>query len=646
MTTSCCYVKIMDAVINGAIVLAKSKNLPELTKVHQVNTQNRANIHEQSTLMSSSNISKTSGINHCIYTDTCNYISIIQQEFTLSGTCKIAASHQAVLIATIGERVVSTHILSAVESGSNQFDTPSDEVCVNFSMPLDFTLLNEYVHLSIKFTLFNKTQRVLIDLPVSDLLVNALGSDFKVESIAPSYGFFGGGKSEPLIVEVGGNIRSLTLSLDQQKSFLNLRGLTFFDADNNPIPADGMSVSCSSTNQPDPHSTKLLHGQGFHSKREDCPWITVTFETLSFVKRVEVSNRRDKLGSRAQKLRISVVDEFHAKFAAYSPFSQLSIAEFLIKIFEMGAYTALFTKDILTRREAILDCVLASLTSKPQNKETVFFALNFISTWATELPIQYLHNKELKILATYIFEATKGRLGFSLMPFSRLLPYTNNLEFLELELNRLRDKNSLANIMFTKHGLSKQGMLVQNILDVLKTLDTVMNDFAEMGLRPCLAYGTLLGAYREKQFIAHDDDVDILVEFADEGLTREKAYALRTKLIEQLDLKKYRVSSGSKVPTNLNIHLYLKETNIMIDVFPYWHDGENAILHMEKMAIRAIPRTILAGRTEIELAGKTFMAPGETEAFLVERYGETWNVSDKYHEWTWPIKTQQTDNEA
>jgi hypothetical protein len=644
MTTSCCYVKIMDAIINGAIVLAKSKNLPELTKVHQVNTQNRANIHEQSTLMSSSNISKTSGINHCIYTDTCNYISIIQQEFTLSGTCKIAANHQAVLIATIGERVVSTHILSALESGTNKFDTPSDEVCVNFSMQLDFTLLYKLVNLSIKFTLFNKTQRVLIDLPVSDLLVNALGSGFKVESIAPSYGFFGGGKSEPLVVEVGKNIRSLTLSLDQQKGFLNLRALTLFDADNNPIPADGMSVSCSSTNHPDPHSTKLLHGQGFHSKLEDCPWFTITFETLSFVKRVEVSNRRDKWGSRAQKLRISVVDEFHAEFAAYSPFSQLNIAKFLIKILEMDAYTALFTKDNLTRREVILDCVLASLNSKPQNKESVFFALNFISTWARELPTQYLHNKELKILAMYMFEVTKDQLGFFLMPFSRLFPYTNNLEFLELELNRLCDKNSLAHIMFTKHGVSRRGMLVQNIPVVLKTLETVMNDFAKMGLRPCLAYGTLLGAYREKQFIAHDDDVDILVEFADEGLTRDKVFALRAKLIEQLDPKKYRVSSEGKVPNNLNIHLYLKETNIMIDVFPYWHDGENVLLHMENMAIRAIPRAILAARTEIELAGKTFMAPDETEAFLVERYGETWNVSDKYHEWPWPIKTQEADN--
>jgi hypothetical protein len=590
-----------------------------------------------------SNNLKPSGTNHCTYTDTSNQISIIQQGFTFNGTCQVLVGHQAVLIATVGEQVVSTQIFGTVESGIIQSDMSSETVCVNFLMQLDVILLSKMAHLKIKFTLFNKTQRVLMELLVSDLIVNAMGSDFIVESIAPSYGFFGGGKNEPLSVAVERNIRTLTLCIDQQKGFLNLRAITFFDADDNPIPADDMFVSCSSTNHSDPHSSKLLHGQGFHSKLEDCPWFTVSFEALCFVKRVEVANRRDKWGSRAQKLRISVVDEHHKEYDVYSPFSQLSIAEFLIKTFEIVAHTTLLTQDKETRRESVLDGVLGSLNSKTQNKESAFFALNFVSTWATDLPPQYLHNKELEIFAAYIFKVTKDWLGFYFMPFSRLLPYTNNVEFLEIELNRLRDKNSLALIKFTKHGISRQGMLVQNIPDVLKTLETVMEDLSEMGLRPCLGYGTLLGAYREKQFIAHDDDVDILVEFADEGLTRQKAYALRAKLIDQLDPNKYRVSSESKVLEHLNIHLYLKETNIMIDVFPYWNDGENVLLHMENMAIRAIPRAILAGRTEIELAGKTFMAPTETEAFLVERYGESWNVSDKYHEWLWPIKTQEID---
>ena len=423
-----------------------------------------------------------------------------------------------------------------------------------------------------------------------------------------------------------------------------MRALTFFDANNKPISVDGMSMSCSSTSHPDPHSTKLLHGQGFHSKLEDSPWLTITFEASCFVTRVEVANRRDKWGSRGQELCISVVDEQHTESDIYSPFSQSGIAKFLVQIFAMVKYSTLLVQDEQSRREAILDCVLVSLASKPQNKDNLFFALKFISTWASELPAQHIHDKELKILAAYIFEVTKNGAGFFFMPFTRILPYTDNMEFLESELNRLRAKNSLTLIKFTKHGIAPQGMLVNNIPVVLKTLATVMNDFTELGLRPCLAYGTLLGAYREKQFIAHDDDVDILVEFAGEHLTRETAHILKTKLIDQLDPKKYRLSTAPKVATSLNIHLVLKETNIMIDIFPYWHDGENALLHMEKMAIRAIPRAILAGRTEIELAGKTFMAPSDPEAFLAQRYGDTWNVSDKYHEWLWPIKAQQTDN--
>jgi hypothetical protein len=625
-------------------VLTKSKNLPGLTKVHQVNTQNQAKIHEQSTHVSSPSISKQNGINHCIYKDTCDYISIVQQELTLYGTCQVAANHQAVLIATAGDIVIATHLLNTPECTVGDTDLSLELMNVDFSMPLDLTLMNEIVHQSIKFTLFNQTQRVLLTLPVSELIVNSLGNDFKVESIAPSYGFFGGGKNELLKVNVNKELRSLTLSIEQKEGFLNLRGLELFDLEDNTIPIAGMSVTCSSSTHPDPHSKKLLQEQGFHSKKEDNPWFTITFKTPCFVKRIQVANRRDKWGVRAQKLCVSVIETDNVESEVYSPFSKLSIAKFLLETIDRIGTSFLSDKKEHPQREVILDLLLAAQQETVQTKGNVYFALNFISSWSTSLPAPKLHNKELQILAAYIFENTKNHLYCSLIPFTKILPYTDNIEVLEQAFNFLRAKHDLSLIKFTKHGIAQQGMLVQNVPNVIKTLEIVMHDFAEMGLRPCLAYGTLLGAYREEQFIAHDDDVDILIEFADENLTRSQAYAKREQLIEGLDLTKYRISSERKIIQNLNIHLYLKETNIMVDVFPYWHEDGKDSLHMEKMAVRSIPSQILVERKEVKLEGKTFMAPSDIEGFLVERYGETWHVSDKYHEWLWPIKTLKVDN--
>ena len=594
--------------------------------------------------ISSSDTLKLSELNHPIYSDANRHMSLFQQGFTLNGICQINPAHQAVLIVTAGKLVIATHLLSTDEFAMDDTDLPMEQVSVDFSMPLDLNVMNEIVHQSIKFTLFNRTQDVLLTLPVSELIINALGSDFKVESIAPSYGFFDGGKNEPLKLNVDKELRSLTLSIDQKNGYLNLRGLTFFDADNKRITVEGMSATCSSSNHPDPHSKKLIQEQGFHSKKEDNPWFTVTFKEPCFVKRVEVANRRDKWGLRAQKLRILVVDTKYTEYELYSPFSKFSIATFLLKTFDLIGTSFVDHKMGPRQREIVLDQLLAAQENIAQTKESVYFALNFISSWSPTLPEQNLHNKELQILAAYIFENTKKFLKCSLIPFTKMMPYTDNIEVLEQVFNILRAKHELPLIKFTKHGIAEQGMLVQNVPKVIKTLEIVMHDLDKMGLRPCLAYGTLLGAYRERQFIEHDDDVDILIEFADEKLTRDQAYAKREQLIAKLDLNKYRISTA-KVDKNLNIHLFLKETNIMIDVFPYWHEEDKNSLHMENMAVRSIPSQILAERTEVELAGKKFMAPGDIEGFLVERYGETWHVSDKFHEWLWPIKTLQTENQ-
>ena len=264
------------------------------------------------------------------------------------------------------------------------------------------------------------------------------------------------------------------------------------------------------------------------------------------------------------------------------------------------------------------------------------YVYQLLSVWAdNNAPIDH-PECQLKLLAILIARKTQHSLKFKLSIFSHMLAKASHVLMLEDCISMLRNINGLGAIQITKHGIAPKGILVQQATDVMKILTRMMTELTEMNYEPCLAYGTLLGAYRDKQFIAHDDDVDILIKLSDEDLDIETVEDLRDKFLEKLDKTRYRIDYGNLA--NLNVHIYDIETNIMIDIFPYWYDKDQAILYMENMNTRGIARDILDGRQMIEFYGESLAAPAKIEAFLEERYGESWNVLDPFHEW--PLKLQ------
>jgi hypothetical protein len=272
--------------------------------------------------------------------------------------------------------------------------------------------------------------------------------------------------------------------------------------------------------------------------------------------------------------------------------------------------------------------------------------LQLLSAWNETYKIkdETAHRVELMLLALFVAVSTRKSLTLSLHSFSRLLERDCDIAFLENAINAYRSKIECSPIKLTKHGAARQGMLVSNTETVLTALDDVMQDLSACGYKPCLAYGTLLGAKRENAFIAHDDDVDILVELSESDLDEKSVKPFMATLIDKLDKNKYRISKGSKTTTTHNIHVFHKKTNIMIDIFPYWFKESSAYLHMEKMRVRAIPKDILSGRTSVSLYNKQYPAPCKIVEFLEERYGDSWSVSDRFHEWPWPVSITEENN--
>ncbi|NVK55258.1 MAG: LicD family protein [Alteromonadaceae bacterium] len=560
-----------------------------------------------------------------------------QKGFMLTGTCQIESSYPSVLIAMLGNQVVGLSMLS-----SSGFSQSADKVKdVRFTLELEMQTIIEHVDEHVSFVLVNHFHKDLTRISCADLILNSVGGYEEILKRAPSYGFIGGGKYEPLTLEVNKAVKSLKMTIAQEKAFFNIRDLCIVGGNGQRIAIDhNVSLNCSSSHNDDLTSTNVMQAKGFHSKLEDYPWLRIEFEEPQFITRIEICNRADAYGKRTRNLEVEIEDVDQQTSQLYSSSSKKSYARFYSRIMQYGGAEILFNCSAEDFREKFLVKLIDLLSHKEDDggNSLPHFALNFLSIWAEEAPSASLHKLEIEVLALYTYHMTKSKLGFVLVPFSKILSTRRDLDLYELLVNKHRVTNNRKEIQLTKHGISHKGILNQNIPKALRTISIVINDFEAMGFRPCIAYGTLLGARRDQAFIAHDDDVDILIEYPQDNLDHQQVFALTEKLLQELDPEKYRTDLEQRSGTNLNMHILVRETNMVIDIFPYWNAQGKSFLHMEKMKVRGIPENILADRKMLKLYDTEFPAPIETEAFLLERYGEGWSISDKYHEWPWQLK--------
>lgn len=130
------------------------------------------------------------------------------------------------------------------------------------------------------------------------------------------------------------------------------------------------------------------------------------------------------------------------------------------------------------------------------------------------------------------------------------------------------------------------------------------------GLKYALAYGSILGAIREHDFIEHDEDIDlaILKEHAD--LFKSMLFELRDYGFEVI---RYDRRGGL-------CSLMRKGEYIDIYIYNKLQDGI-----METLA-DPMPEKYLINTKEIEFQGDIFHIPNEVEEYLLLQYGTTWRT--------------------
>lgn len=160
----------------------------------------------------------------------------------------------------------------------------------------------------------------------------------------------------------------------------------------------------------------------------------------------------------------------------------------------------------------------------------------------------------------------------------------------------------------------------QNLLDLKKVLD-------DSGVKFGLIYGTLLGAYRENNFIKHDYDTDL--------------YVLEEDKLNLLDTLPKLIKIGFEVGRYDGLLLSLVRDEEYIDF--YFFRKSNLFYRKNTVGLTAKAK-YLENTKPYNFLGESFEIPEKVESFLVELYGKTWKIpieNDPSMNHHWYIKIRE-----
>jgi|GEM_PF-982231 len=179
--------------------------------------------------------------------------------------------------------------------------------------------------------------------------------------------------------------------------------------------------------------------------------------------------------------------------------------------------------------------------------------------------------------------------------------------------------------------VSKQ-VVVENLLDARSILDS-------LGISFWLTDGTLLGYFREGDFIEHDRDVDLglMIESYSEDIVpafRERGFEVKYVLGEK---KRGLELSFVRNRVNVDLFFFYREGDRI------WHAGWEGIDKGRKRNLIKYYYEPFDLR-EIEFYGARFNVPADTLKYVETKYGESWRTPIR--DWDWamgPANAFRTD---
>jgi len=456
-------------------------------------------------------------------------------------------------------------------------------------------------------------------------------------------------KTLSLALPINRNTHALKIALSTN-DILHLSKFIAFDFNGLPISnSEIASLECSSQIASKPHLSpdNFINDdlkKFFSTKNEKQPWIEIKFKNHIKIGYIIIINRQDGLWERASTLTIKLNGQ-------NTPVLDLTKEQDIEKIYLYNCKQLVELIRAKQKKECYsssqLEQQLKRLT-KSKNVITDFSRLIHLIAEDEELYQEIISQPDIAIkLAQLIVASNKiDHPEYWKLVLNILISLKTNASLIDAKLftktlesrcksltqNEIDKEANRAAQRYLKHSLIRGPHAYSRPLNdfpkesLFKTLNDIDLACSKINLPVCLAYGTLLGLYRDKKFIQHDDDMDVLAISPSYDQLTQSVKELQTQLTK-LGLTANQ-SRCNDIITTPFLSVRSKEHPVHTDVFFGWIEGKWLCLPMANVSISRIPLDVVMPLSKPFDEGLKINSPNSIEAFLEYRYGNTWKTPD------------------
>jgi len=161
--------------------------------------------------------------------------------------------------------------------------------------------------------------------------------------------------------------------------------------------------------------------------------------------------------------------------------------------------------------------------------------------------------------------------------------------------------------------------------EALLTLKTAKDVLDSLGIVFWIDSGTCLGAIREKNFIRHDNDIDLGIKEKDLHRVKE--------IISGFMAKQFKLSTFHRdAKSGKGVVLRFVRNKIKLDIFVYYEKGDfvwnGCYTAKGELVCYVFDRVLFENLKEIDFLGLKVRVPNPVEEYLTQAYGD-WQVVKK-----------------